>query len=181
MKKSRKSKNILGGMKTVFKQSAMPVDDEFQDEEKIGFQSQIYANFFSLYVQAFYLVKSNTAGLRLIFPFKVPESKFGEFYDLLNRLNMLRYIGSLWLDPDTGEISLHMGLYVSGDHLNMNQFKRTLNGLVCRSCTFCELIMRQISEQRTAKDRVEDFKALHLNLADDHNGTVTLSGSKHLH
>ena len=181
MKKNRKGKKILEGMKTGFRQLVMPVDDEFQDEEKIGFESQIYANFFSLYIQAFYLIETNTVGLRLIFPFEVPESKFGELYDLCNRLNNLRYIGSLWVDPDTGEISLHTGLYVPGDQLNMNQFKRTLNGLVWRACTFYELIMRQISEQRTAKDRVEDFIALRLNGDDDHNGTLTLNDGKYLH
>ena len=181
MKISGKSKKIFEGTKTCFRELVMPVEEEFQDEEKIGFQSQIYANFFSLYIQATYWLETSTAGLRVMFPFEVPESKFRELYDLLNRLNMLRYIGSLWLDRDTGEISLHTGMYVPGDHLNMNQFKRTLNGLVWRACTFYDLIMRQIAEQRSAKDRVEEFKALRLNGDDDENETVTLNESKYLH
>ena len=181
MKKNRKSKRIFEGMKTCCRELVMPVDEEFQDQEKIGFESQIYANFFSLYIQAIYCIETSTIALRVIFPFEAPESKFGELYDLFNRLNMLRYVGSLWLDPDTAEISLHKGINVTGDHLNMNQFKRTLNALVWRACTFYDLIMRQISEQRTSKDRVEDFIALRLNGDDDHNGTLTLNENKYLH
>jgi len=181
VKKSRKRKKTIEEIKTCFRELVMPVDEEFQDQEKTGFQSQIYANFFSLYIQATYWLETSTAGLRVMFPFEAPESKFGELYDLLNRLNMLRYIGSFWLDPDKGEISLHTGIYVPGDSLNRDQFKRTLNGLVWRACTFYDLIIRQISEERTAKDRVEDFKALRLNGDDDENETVTLNESKYLH
>jgi len=181
VKKNRKSKRIFEGMKTCCRELVMPVEEEFQDEEKTGFQSRIYANYFSLYLQATFWIETSTAGLRVMFPFEVPESKFGELYDLFNRLNNLRYVGSLWLDPDAGEISLHTGLYVSGDSLNMRQFKRTLNGLVWRACTFYDLIIRQISEERTAKDRVEEFKALRLNLDDDQNETVTQNENKYLH
>ena len=181
MKENRKSKKILEEMKTRFRELVMPVEEEFQDEEKIGFHSQIYANFFPLYIQAIYLIETSTIGLRVILPLEVPESKFGELYDLLNRLNWLRYIGSFWLDSDTGEISLHKGIDVIGDHLNTNQFKRTLNALVWRACTFYDLIMRQLAEQRTAKDRVEEFKTLTLSNDDDRNRILPLNKGKYLH
>jgi len=181
VKKSRKSKKIFEEMKTCFRELVMPVEEEFQDEEKTGFQSLTYANHFWLNIHTVYWLETSTAGLCVVFPFEVPESKFAEFYDLLNRLNLLRYVGSFWLDHDTGEVLLHTGIYVAGDSLDRNQFKRTLNGLLWRACTFHELILRQIYEQRTAKDRVEEFKGLHLKHDDDNNEIAAMNNQKYLH
>jgi hypothetical protein len=90
-------------------------------------RSEVYLEYLKIQLDVNYYVKEKMVTAVLEFPGRVPTERFGEIYDIINRINaVLMDIGHFSFYPKTGKLFLRAGNDVADGSLNSRQFEESI-------------------------------------------------------
>lgn len=96
-----------------------------------------------------------------------PREQLYRLIQLINHINTYLVTDHLAIDPDSGGMLLHTGIFVTRDFLEKEQFKRVMEQLMEDSFKYIPLLSELLNSNRKPKAIMESFVKKQMKLIDD--------------
>ena len=119
--------SIVTSIKTCLENTGLDILSMSKSKGCYVIRSEVDLGYLKIQIKVIYGVEDKMVTVELEFPDRLPTKRFGEIYDIINRINaVLMDIGHFSFYPKTGKLFLRTGNDVADGSLNSRQFEESI-------------------------------------------------------
>jgi len=167
------SDNIVNDIKACLKNTGLDILDTSKSKGCSVIQLEVDLKYLKIQLDVAYCDEEKIVTAELEFPRRLPTKRFGEIYDLINRINALPMdIGHFSFCPKSGKLFLRSGIDVADGSLNIHQFEKSIYRIIGQGEISYDLISQVAFDNICTNEAWRDFIYQVQNSADNENPTL---------
>ena len=167
------SDNIVNDIKACLENAGLDILKMTKKRGCYVLQTEVDFGYLKIQLDVAYCDKEKIVTAELEFPRRLPTKRFGEIYDLINRINALPMdIGHFSFCPKSGKLFLRTGIDVADGSFNIRQFEKSVYRIIGQGEISYDLISQVAFDNICTDDAWRDFIYQVQNSDDNENPTL---------